>query len=216
MAIDPASDSLQLVSDPMVRELAIRGALRSYPAGTYIIKEGEKGDSLFVILRGKVKVFVSDRDGRDMVLDFHGPGDYIGEMALDGKPRSASVAAVEPTTCSIVTRDALRSAIAANPDVAMTLIATLIERARTATDNVKNLALMDVYGRVARLLLSIAKEQPDGRLVVPERMTQQDIADRVGSSRDMVSRIFKDLTAGGYITVADRQITINRKPPARW
>jgi CRP/FNR family cyclic AMP-dependent transcriptional regulator len=216
MAIDPASDSLQLVRDPMVRELAIRGALRSYPAGTYIIKEGEKGDSLFVILRGKVKVFVSDRDGRDMVLDFHGPGDYIGEMALDGKPRSASVAAVEPTTCSIVTRDALRSAIAANPDVAMTLIATLIERARTATDNVKNLALMDVYGRVARLLLSIAKEQPDGRLVVPERMTQQDIADRVGSSRDMVSRIFKDLTAGGYVTVADRQITIHRKPPPRW
>jgi CRP/FNR family transcriptional regulator, cyclic AMP receptor protein len=216
MAIDPASDSLQLVRDPMVRELAIRGALRSYPAGTYIIKEGEKGDSLFVILRGKVKVFVSDRDGRDMVLDFHGPGDYIGEMALDGKPRSASVAAVEPTTCSIVTRDALRSAIAANPDVAMTLIATLIERARTATDNVKNLALMDVYGRVARLLLSIAKEQPDGRLVVPERMTQQDIADRVGSSRDMVSRIFKDLAAGGYVTVADRQITIHRKPPPRW
>ena len=216
MAIDPDSAALQQVHDPMVRALALRGVPRSYAAGAYIIKEGDKGDSLFVILSGKVKVYVSDRDGRDMVLDFHGPGDYIGEMALDGKPRSASVAAVEPTTCSIVTRDALRSAIAANPDVAMTLIATLIERARTATDNVKNLALMDVYGRVARLLLSIAKEQPDGRLVVPERMTQQDIADRVGSSRDMVSRIFKDLTAGGYITVADRQITIHRKPPARW
>jgi len=216
MAIDPDSTTLQHVRDPMVRELAIRGILRSYSTGTHIIKEGDKGDSLFVILTGKVKVYVSDRDGRDMVLDFHGPGDYIGEMALDGKPRSASVAAVEPTTCSIVTRDALRSAIAANPDVAMSLIATLIERARMATDNVKNLALMDVYGRVARLLLSIAKEQPDGRLIVPERMTQQDIAERVGSSRDMVSRIFKDLTAGGYITIADRQITINRKPPPRW
>ena len=83
-------------------------------------------------------------------------------------------------------------------------------------DNVKNLALMDVYGRVARLLLSLAKEQPDGKLVVPERMTQQDIADRVGASRDMISRIFKDLTIGGYVTVIDRQITINRRPPARW
>lgn len=216
MAIDPGSPALQQIRDPMVRELALRGVLRNYAAGAHIIKEGDKGDSLFVILSGKVKVYVSDRDGRDMVLDFHGPGDYIGEMALDGKPRSASVAAVEPTVCSIVMRDALRAAIAANPDVAMTLIATLIERARIATDNVKNLALMDVYGRVARLLLAIAQEQPDGRLVVPERLTQQDIAERVGSSRDMVSRIFKDLTAGGYITVVDRQITIHRKPPARW
>ncbi len=216
MAIDPGSAALQHVRDPMVKEIAMRGVQRRYPARANIIKEGDKGDSLFVILSGKVKVYVSDRDGREMVLDFHGAGDYIGEMALDGKPRSASVAAVEPTMCSIVTREALRSAIAANPDVAMSLIATLIERARIATDNVKNLALMDVYGRVARLLLSIAKEQPDGRLIVPERMTQQDIADRVGSSRDMISRIFKDLTAGGYITVADRQITINRKPPQRW
>jgi CRP/FNR family cyclic AMP-dependent transcriptional regulator len=123
---------------------------------------------------------------------------------------------LEPTSCSVVTRDALRAAIVANADVAMALIGTLIERARIATDNVKNLALMDVYGRVARLLLSIAKEQPDGKLVVPERMTQQDIADRVGASRDMISRIFKDLTIGGYVTVVDRIITINRKPPARW
>jgi CRP/FNR family cyclic AMP-dependent transcriptional regulator len=116
----------------------------------------------------------------------------------------------------VLTRDALRSVIAGNPDVAMNLIGTLIERARIATDNVRNLALMDVYGRVARLLLSLAVEQPDGRMIVPERLTQQDIADRVGASRDMVSRIFKDLTIGGYVTVADRQITLNRKPPPRW
>ncbi|MGE5337180.1 MAG: Crp/Fnr family transcriptional regulator [Gemmatimonadota bacterium] len=216
MTIDPGSAALQNLRDPMVRELATSGVARRYPAGAHIIKEGDKGDTLFVILSGKVRVYVSDRDGREMVLDFHGPGDYIGEMALDGKPRSASVIAVEPTTCSVVTRETLRSAIAANPDVAMSLISTLIERARIATDNVKNLALMDVYGRVARLLLSIAEEQPDGKLVVPERMTQQDIAERVGASRDMVSRIFKDLTAGGYVTVADRRITIHRRPPPRW
>jgi len=151
-----------------------------------------------------------------MVLDIHGPGDYVGEMALDGRPRAASVITMEPTVCSVLTRDALREAIAGNPDFAMNLICTLIERARIATENVRNLALMDVYGRVARLLLSLAVEQPDGKMVVPERLTQQDIADRVGASRDMVSRIFKDLTAGGYVTVVDRQITINRKPPARW
>lgn len=204
------------IGDPMVRELAARGQTRTFPKNTVIINEGDRGDSLFVILSGKVKVYVSDDDGREMVLDIHGPGDYVGEMSLDGRPRSASVMTLEPSTCAVVTRDALREAIANNPDVAMALISTLIDRARIATDNVKNLALMDVYGRVARLLLSLAKEQPDGKLVVPERMTQQDIADRVGASRDMISRIFKDLTVGGYITVVDRQITINRKPPARW
>ncbi len=204
------------IEDPMVRELASRGQPRNFPRNTVIINEGDRGDSVFVILAGKVKVYVSDDDGREMILNVLTQSDYVGEMSLDGRPRSASVMTLETTMCSVVTRDALRAAIAANPDVAMALISTLIDRARIATDNVKNLALMDVYGRVARLLLSLAKEQPDGKLVVPDRMTQQDIADRVGASRDMISRIFKDLTIGGYVTVADRVITINRKPPARW
>lgn len=207
---------LSSLTDPMVRELAERGQVRSFPKNAVIINEGDKGESLFVILTGRVKVYVSDDDGREMVLDIHGPGDYVGEMALDGRPRSASVMTLEPTTCSIVTREDLRAAIAANPDVAMSLIATLIDRARIATDNVKNLALMDVYGRVARLLLQLARDDGTGALVIPERMTQQDIADRVGASRDMISRIFKDLTVGGYVTVENRSITIVRKPPARW
>jgi CRP/FNR family cyclic AMP-dependent transcriptional regulator len=207
---------IEALADPLVRDLARGGQVRSLARNTVFIHEGEKGDSLYVILSGRVKVFVADADGREMVLDIHGPGDYVGEMSLDGRPRSASVLAMEPTVCSVLTRDELRSAIVANPDLAMSLICTLIERARIATENVRNLALMDVYGRVARLLLALAVEQPDGRMVVPERLTQQDIADRVGASRDMVSRIFKDLTTGDYVTVVDRQITINRKPPARW
>ena len=204
------------IGDPMVREIAARGQTRSFPKNAVIINEGDRGDSVFVILSGRVKVYVSDNDGREMILDLYGAGDYVGEMSLDGQPRSASVMTLEPTLCSVVTRDALREAIAKNPDVAMALIARLIERARIATDNVKNLALMDVYGRVARLLLSLAKEQADGKLIVPDKMTQQDIADRVGASRDMISRIFKDLTVGGYVSVVDRVITINRKPPQRW
>ena len=203
------------IEDPMIRELAARGQTRAFPKNAVIINEGDRGDSLFVILAGKVKVYVSDDEGREMILDMHDAGEYVGEMSLDGRPRSASVMTLEPTTCSVLSRDELRSAIARNPDIAMTIIEKLIERARIATDNVKNLALMDVYGRVARLLLLLAKEE-NGKLVVPDRMTQQDIADRVGASRDMISRIFKDLTVGGYVTVENRQITINRKPPARW
>ena len=214
--MSPTDAQIDAIADPMVRELARRGTVRSIARNAVFITEGERGDSLYVILSGRVKVFVSDADAREMILDIHGPGDYVGEMALDGRPRSASVMALEPTTVSVLTREALRAAIAENPDVAMNLIGTLIERARIATDNVRNLALMDVYGRVARLLLALAKERPDGKLAVPERMTQQDIADRVGASRDMVSRIFKDLKIGGYVTVVDRQITINRKPPPRW
>jgi CRP/FNR family transcriptional regulator, cyclic AMP receptor protein len=213
--VSTVQQSIAAIEDPVVRELATRGQIRSFPKNTVFINEGERGDSLFVIVSGRVKVYVSDNQGREMILDIHGPGQYVGEMALDGRPRSASVMTLEPTTCSMMTREALKAAIVANPDLAMALIEELIDRARAATDTIKNLALMDVYGRVARLLLSLARER-DGKLVVPERLTQQDIADRVGASRDMISRIFKDLTIGGYVTVVDRQITLNRRPPARW
>lgn len=131
-----------------------------------------------MVLSGRVKVFVADADGREMVLDFHGPGDYVGEMSLDGRPRPASVMAVEPTACSALTREALRAAIVAHPDLAMNLMCTLIERARTATENVHNPALMDVCGRLARLLLSLDVGQPGGKMAVPERLTQQAIAGR--------------------------------------
>jgi CRP/FNR family cyclic AMP-dependent transcriptional regulator len=109
----------------------------------------------------------------------------------------------------------VREAIRHNPDFALDMIGKIIDRARIATSSVKDLALLDVYGRVARLLLNMAVEA-NGKLQIPEKITQQEIAERVGASRDMVSRIFRDLTQGGYITVENRIITINKKPPARW
>ncbi len=217
MTGDPPSPAqLAAIEDAFVRELATLGRVRSYPKNTVIITEGDSSDSLFVVLSGKVKAFVSDSEGHELILDTQGPGDYVGEMALDGKPRSASVVTLEPTTFSVVQREPLRDAIRRNPDFALEMLSKVIERARDATDNVKNLALLDVYGRVARLLLSRAVETPDGKLRIPEKITQQDIAERVGASRDMVSRIFRDLTVGGYVTVENRIITINKKPPARW
>jgi CRP/FNR family cyclic AMP-dependent transcriptional regulator len=206
---------LAAISDAFVRELATLGRVRSYPKNTVIITEGDSSDSLFVVLSGKVKAFVSDAEGHELILDTQGPGDYVGEMALDGKPRSASVVTLEPTTFSVVQREPLRDAIRHNPDFALEMLSKVIERARDATDNVKNLALLDVYGRVARLLLNMAVEV-DGKLRIPDKITQQEIAERVGASRDMVSRIFRDLTVGGYISVENRFITINKKPPARW
>jgi CRP/FNR family cyclic AMP-dependent transcriptional regulator len=149
------------------------------------------------------------------VLDIHGPGEFVGEMALDGGPRSASVITLEPTTCSIVTRDVLREQIAKNPDIAFEILAKVIRRARRATTNVKNLALLDVYGRVSRLLNELATDQ-DGARVVAEKLTHQDIAERVGASREMVSRLLKDLTQGGYVAVRDRHIILKKPLPPAW
>ena len=212
----PSASQLQAITDPFVRSLAALGRLRTYPKNTVFITEGDSSDSVFVILSGRVKVFISDTEGHEMILDTQGPGEYVGEMALDGKPRSASVMTLEPTSFSVVGRDPVREAIRHNPDFALDMISRIIDRARIATNSVKDLALLDVYGRVARLLLNMSVESADGKLQIPEKITQQEIAERVGASRDMVSRIFRDLTAGGYIKVENRIITINKRPPARW
>jgi CRP/FNR family cyclic AMP-dependent transcriptional regulator len=211
----PSAAQLQGVSDEFVRQLASLGRVRTYPKNTVFITEGDSSDSVFVILTGRVKVFISDTEGHEMILDTQGPGEYVGEMALDGKPRSASVMTLEPSTFSVVQREPVRDAIRHNPDFALDMISRIIDRARIATSSVKDLALLDVYGRVARLLLNMSVEQ-NGKLMIPEKLTQQEIAERVGASRDMVSRIFRDLTTGGYISVENRFITINKKPPARW
>lgn len=211
----PSAAQLQTLQDTFTRRLANLGRVRSYPKNTVFITEGDSSDSIFVILSGRVKVFISDTEGHEMILDTQGPGEYVGEMALDGKPRSASVMTLEPSTFSVVGREPVREAIRQNPDFALDMISRIIDRARIATSSVKDLALLDVYGRVARLLLNMAVDR-EGKLMIPEKLTQQEIAERVGASRDMVSRIFRDLTTGGYISVENRIITINKKPPARW
>jgi len=201
--------------DDVLHTIAASGVVRSFPKQTVLIHEGDVGDSLYIILSGRVKVYASNAAGREVVINFHGAGEYVGEMSLDGAPRSASVLTMEPTTCAIVNRAQLRDFIAANPDFAQHLIHTLIRRARSATENVKSLALSDVYGRLVRLLNALAVEQ-GGNLVVHERLTQQDIADRVGASRDMIGKLMKDLVGGGYLAIEDRQITIIKKLPPGW
>jgi len=198
-----------------MRRIAASGVVRAFPKNAVLINEGDVGDALYIIVSGKVKVFASNEAGREFIIDFHGPGEYVGEMSLDGQPRSASVMTVEPTTCAVVNRAHFREFILAHPDFALHLIERLIRRMRATTDNLKSLALSDVYGRLVRLLNALA--QPSGNnLVVPEKLTQQDIADRIGASRDMIGKLMKDLTGGGYLAVEDRTITILRKLPTGW
>jgi CRP/FNR family cyclic AMP-dependent transcriptional regulator len=214
-ATPPPVDPLAPLAEATLRAIAADGVVRSYPRNTVLINEGDEGDSLFIVLSGRVKVYASNDAGREVVIDFHGPGEYLGEMSLDGAPRSASVVTVEPSTCAVVSRAQFREFILAHPDFALHLIGKLIQRARLATENMKSLALSDVYGRLVRLLNSLAVEEGDRR-VVPEKLTQQDIAERVGSSRDMISRLMKDLVAGGYLAVEDRTIVVLRKLPLAW
>jgi CRP/FNR family cyclic AMP-dependent transcriptional regulator len=195
--------------------IASTGVVRGYPPGTVLINEGDEGDSLYIVLAGRLKVYASNAAGKEVVIDFHGPGEYVGEMSLDGAPRSASVVAVEHSTCAVVSRVLFREFVVAHPDFALHLIGKLIERTRLATENIKSLALSDVYGRLVRLLTTLAVDQ-GGRRFVPEKLTQQDIAERIGSSRDMVSRLMKDLAAGGYLAVEDHTITLLRKLPPAW
>ena len=198
-----------------MRAIAASGVVRQFPKNMVLINEGDQGDSLYIVLSGKVKVFASNEAGKEVVIDFHGPGEYVGEMSLDGAPRSASVMTVEPTACAVVSRAHFREFVLTHPDFALHLIEKLIGRVRLATENVKSLALSDVYGRLARLLQALAQER-DGRQVITEKLTQQDIAERVGASRDMISRLMKDLVAGGYLAIAERTITILKRLPSAW
>ena len=212
---DAAGDPFAPLHDETLRSIATSGVVRTYPRNTVLSNEGDVGDALYVLLSGRVKVFSSNEAGREFVIDFHGPGEYVGEMSLDGAPRSASVMTVEPTTCAVVNRAQFRDFILAHPDFAMHLIERLIHRVRVTTGNLKSLALSDVYGRLVRLLNTLVHEI-DGRYVVPEKLTQQEIADRVGASRDMIGKLMKDLVAGGYLAVEDRTITIIKKLPTGW
>ena len=150
-----------------------------------------------------------------MELNRIGPGEYFGEVTLDGGPRSASVMALEDCRCAIVHRVELSRLFAEIPGFAEHMVKKLAHRVRVLTGNVRDLALMDVYGRVARLLLELAEDK-DGRTIIAERITQKDIAHRVGASREMISRIFSDLSAGGYLRREGAQLVIERRLPPHW
>jgi CRP/FNR family transcriptional regulator, cyclic AMP receptor protein len=197
-------------------ELATRGETRRYRKGTLLIQEGDVGDTLFIILSGKLRVFSGDDNDREITHGIYGPGEYLGEMSLDGGPRSASVITMEASTCVVVGRRTLERFIAERPEFAFELLAKVIRRARAATFSARQLALNDVYGRLRLLLAELADTQPDGRQLIAERPTHQEMAHRLGCSREMVSRLMKDLERGGYVAVQDQRLVLMKPLPARW
>ena len=204
------------VAEAELHALAECTVTRSYPKQAIIVSEGDDTDSLYLVLAGRVKVYLSDEAGKELILAIKGPGQYFGEMVLDSQPRSASVMTLEPSQFAILSRADFKAFLLRHAEVALQLIENLIRVARGLTHNVRSLAMLDVYGRVARILLELAVDQGGGKLVIPEKLTQKDIAARVGASREMINRILRDLTTGGYVTLEGGRITINKAPPARW
>jgi len=203
------------LSPEVLAEIEQHGSIKTYRKNTIVINEGDETDSLYLILSGRVKVFLSSEDGREAVLNHQGPGEYFGEMSLiDRQPRAASVMTVEPARLMIISRGDFMRCLASNPEIALNLIEPMTSRIRMLAQNVSNLALLDVYGRVARTLLQHASEE-DG-VMMTGKLTQQEIADMVGASRAMVSRILKDLRTGGYIDVEKKRIIINQQLPSHW
>jgi CRP/FNR family transcriptional regulator, cyclic AMP receptor protein len=204
-----------LLPAALLEAIAPRGSARTFAANAILINEGDTTDSLYIVLSGRVKVYASSDDGREVVLTEYGPGEYFGELSIDGAKRSASIKALEPCSCRVVQGSELRQFLAEHPDFAMHLTHKLIRMVRRLTEQVRSLALQDVYGRMVRVLTELS-EPVGGERVVRQKLTQQDIADRIGSSREMVNRVMKELTTGGYIGQRGGRLVIQRKLPPAW
>lgn len=211
-AAEGASDRLP---QPLLDAIAPHGSTRSFSANAILINEGDTTDSLYILLAGRVKVYASSEDGRELVLAEYGPGEYFGELSIDGEKRSASIKALEACSCRVVQGSELRQFLADHPDFAMHLTRKLIRMVRRLTGQARSIALQDVYGRMVRVLTELSEPAGEER-VLRHKLTQQDIADRIGSSREMVNRVMKELTAGGYIAQRNGRLVILRKMPAAW
>lgn len=207
----PDEPAWQLPSQ-YVDALAASGTLRSYPANTEIISAGDDGHTMFVLLEGRVRVLLCEEDGREVLLNEHGPGEHFGEMMLDNGPRSATVRTLTRCRVSVITRAQAEAFLSATPDAAAALIRMLMGRIRRLTRTVGSLALFDVYGRVTQLLLEQARPRGD-HLVIAPALPHSDIAKRIGASREMVTRIMSELRAGGYVETDEDCLVIVRTPP---
>jgi CRP/FNR family transcriptional regulator, cyclic AMP receptor protein len=205
----------ELLNASALKAVSGHAVTRTYPKNSVVVNEGDRTDSLYIIVSGRVKFYASDENGKEIVLNFAGPGEYFGELMLDEGPRSASVMTLEATRFSVIPKDDFVDFVTKNPEFSLHLVRKLIRRVRALTENVKSLALMDVYGRVAHMLLELADER-DGTLVIEKRPTQQEMANRVGASREMVSKILTDLSSGGYVRVEGKSMVIAKALPSRW
>ena len=190
---------LATLSEAQLDQLAAASVRRSYPKGRTIVAEGEPSQSLYILLSGRAKVQRSDSEGKEVILAVIGSGEFFGEMSLiDDEPRSASVITLEHCDFMAINKDSFKAMLVQSPDVCMKIMKGMVRRLREADKKIETLALLDVYGRVARVLLDFS-ETIGGERVVKSKLPRQEIAKMIGASREMVSRVMKGLEIDGYI-----------------
>jgi len=187
------------LTEPQLENLAGGSARRSYPKGRTIVAEGEPSQSMYILLAGRAKVQRSDSEGKEVILAVLSSGEFFGEMSLiDDAPRSASVITLEPCEFMAVSKEAFKAMLVQSPEVTMAVMRGLVRRLREADKKIETLALLDVYGRVARVLLDFS-ELVGSERIVKNKLPHQEIAKMIGASREMVSRVMKGLEIDGYI-----------------
>jgi CRP-like cAMP-binding protein len=195
------------LEDADLRALAPYLRERRFNRGALVLMQGEQGDSLYLIAEGQVKVVLIGEDGREVILSVMGPGSFFGEMSLiDEQPRSANVVAMQDSVLLQLRREDFQARVRSSPEVALGLIRELSQRLRRADETIGGLALRDVNGRLASLLLELAGEEDGTRIT--RRLTHATIAQMVGASRETVSRSLKTLATAGVIRMEGREIAI--------
>jgi CRP/FNR family transcriptional regulator, cyclic AMP receptor protein len=197
--------------------LAQAGILRNYKKKSILISEGDSGDTIFILQKGSVRVYGQDPNGKEVTYGHIEAPSYFGEMSLDGGPRSASIEALEPCQCTIITRERVKAELQQHPELALELITKIISRARAATDTVRSMALKDAYGRLREVLEELASEPDEqGCREIKSGTTHASLALQIGTSREMVSKILRDLETGDYIASEGRVLQIKGNLPSHW
>jgi CRP/FNR family transcriptional regulator, cyclic AMP receptor protein len=199
-----------------LRSLAQRGEIKRLRKGVQIISEGDVGDTLYIVLTGSLRAFAVGPDEREVTYATYGPGEYVGEMGLDGGPRSANVETLQTTLVAVVRRDTLQRHLDSEPQFAFELLTKVIRRARAATLGLKQIALNDVYGRLKALLENLTEAQADGSRVADPAPSHKEMSQTLGCGREMISRVMKDLERGGYVEVGRRRVVLKKPLPAKW
>lgn len=205
------TDNQPPLSDGLLSALSARGNVHTFARGDVLITEGEVSDGIFILLAGELKVFTRDRRGRELVYNVMRPGEFFGEMFLDGGARSASVKAVSTSLCAVVGPEQFRGFLQDYPEFAESLVHKLIARVRRATEQTRSLALHGVFERVVALLNELAEDNGGVRSIA-NGITQQDIADRIGATREMVNQVIRNLVRSGHLVRAEGRRLIIANP----
>ncbi|MBX2835927.1 MAG: Crp/Fnr family transcriptional regulator [Gammaproteobacteria bacterium] len=207
----------QHLSDEQLTSLAEHSREVQFRKNAVLMTEGDRGESMYVITSGAVKVFVSDEEGKELVLYEQGPGAVIGDIALlDDEPRSASVSTLDKTTALMIGKSSFVQCLKDSPEMSLGIIRSLTQRLRDATEGSRSLALDNVYRRLADKLQELSISDGDSQPRLEKKYSHQDLGNMIGASREMVGKVMAELVKGEYVELQDGIIYLKKKLPKNW